>query len=162
MTKPVYILGIDPGPTTGIVGLFIMPPRQLWYHQPDIVQCNAHAAPGIVGHLLRTGPMEPDTQLVVAIERFVVGRGSMVSGSAGEVTRDLIGYVEHTAAEVGARVITRSAAAVKPWASAKRLMHAGLFSEVGGHARDAARHVLFAACADYGHADPLSVKGGAP
>jgi hypothetical protein len=52
---------------------------------------------------------------------------------------------------------------VKPWATDTRLAAAGLMEPTTGmrHARDAARHALFAAVKTYGLPDPLSARAGA-
>jgi hypothetical protein len=84
------------------------------------------------------------------------------------VTRDLIGtlqevWEEHDSTAEGrrgARWFQRPAAHVKPWATDERLEAAGLLEATKGmrHARDAARHALFAACKDGGIPDPLSKR----
>jgi hypothetical protein len=108
--------------------------------------------------------------IVVAIEKFVVRRRAAASSTAaaGATTRDLVGQLEATALDVRrrtaeVRVVLRSAAEVKPWATDTRLEAAGLLSACTGmrHARDAARHALFAAVKDAGAPDPLSRKASA-
>jgi hypothetical protein len=56
--------------------------------------------------------------------------------------------------------VTRTAALVKPWATDKRLVAAGLLDITRGlpHARDGARHALFSAHHDSGAPDPLSSR----
>ena len=91
---------------------------------------------------------------VVAVEQFVVGRGSMRAGHDGAVTRDLIGALQ----QIAPLAYLRTASEVKPWASDLRMAAAGLLEPTKQlrHARDAARHALFAAVADCGIPDPLS------
>ena len=150
-------LGIDPGPTPGFV--LLMP------HAGGrggisvrVVQCDRATALGTLDMLLNR---ELDT--VVAIERFVVGRGSMKSGMAGEVTRGLVDSLAMYARDKGAGTVLRSASEVKPWATDTRLDAAGLLDPTKGmrHARDAARHALFAAVKDGVLPDPLSRKARA-
>jgi hypothetical protein len=57
-------------------------------------------------------------------------------------------------------VFLRAAALVKPWATDRRLTAAGLLDPTAGmgHARDAARHALYAAVHLQLTTDPLSKK----
>lgn len=146
-----FVIGIDPGPVPGIV--------VLWPDASavDAVQCNHQLAPMIVGALIHA--CQPS--VIVAVERFVVGRASMRSSRDGEITRDLIGNLQRIVAEHDhASLVMRSAAEIKPWATDDRLAHAGLLEPTKAmrHARDAARHALFAAVKDGGLPDPLSRK----
>lgn len=153
MTRPT-VIGVDPGQTTGVA--LLVPGRA-----PEVLQCS----PGLVLPVVRAltythGP------LVLAVERFVVGARSARSSTpkAGQVTRDLIGAltdldsVEVGGAQVTVRVVLRSAAEVKPWATDRRLDAAGLLTATKGmrHAADACRHALFAQVHDAGLPDPLS------
>lgn len=150
-------LGIDPGPTPGFV--LLMPhPGGRGRISARVVQCDRPCALSVLEMLL-SGP-DAGIEEVVAIERFVVGRGSMRSGRAGEVTRGLIGSLQSYAEHRGARVVLRSAAEVKPWATDGRLAAAGLLEPTKGmrHAKDAARHALFAAVKDGVLPDPLSKR----
>ena len=150
------VIGIDPGPTTGIV--------VLGGPDPLAIQSNAAAAPVVLAGLLSldTSPV------LVQIEAFVVGRTSMRAGHHGVLTRELIEQLRHVwethdsgpAGRLGGRWLQRSAGNVKPWATELRLASAGLLEPTKGmpHARDAARHALFAAVRDGGHPDPLSKR----
>jgi hypothetical protein len=153
-----HFIGVDPGPTPGIVHLTSRAfGRRL---EVDVIQCTSHVAPSVLWMLLNDCRSSlGEAPALVAIERFVVGRTSMKSGRAGEETRDLIGKLQKTAAEQpNVSVVLRSAAEIKPWATDVRLAHAGLLNPTKGmrHARDAARHALFAAVKDGGLPDPLS------
>lgn len=140
------VIGVDPGPTPGIVRLRYSPGLVL--EDADVVQCSATAFYDV---LLALGPYSAH----VCVERFVVSRRSMSSrtAGAGEVTRDQVG-----ALQTAYSATLRTAAAVKPWATDARLDAAGLLEACKGmrHARDAARHALFAAVRDHGVPDPLS------
>lgn len=147
------IIGIDPGPVPGIV--------VLGGRVPHVVQCSHEIAPVLFGALLAwPGPA------LVQVERFVVGRASMRAGRHGAITRDLVEtlrlvWEDHDSTpsgRLGGRFLQRSAANVKPWATDARLEAAGLLEACKGmrHARDAARHALFAAVHDGGIPDPLS------
>lgn len=170
MTEPApyrsyaHFIGIDPGPVPGIV--------HLWPHgggrrklQIDVVQCSERAAPAVLWGLLDSArTCLGQAPALVQIEKFVVGRGSMKSGRAGGVTRDLVGRLRSEAEnQPNVTVVVRPAATVKPWATDERLEAAGLLEATKGmrHARDAARHALFAAVKDGGIPDPLSRKARA-
>lgn len=150
------VIGIDPGPTPGMV---VLVPGI----GPQVVQCSHTAAPAVLRALLY---VEPQTPTVVQIERFVVGRASMRSSAAGEITRSQIGqlrevweaYDSTRDGRLGGRWFERSASQVKPWATDTRLNASGLLEATKGmrHAKDAARHALYAAVHDAGRPDPLS------
>lgn len=149
------VIGVDPGPTTGIVAF--EHPGWLLPNGIRVVQCSANAAVTLVRTLVAQR-----WSVLLAVERFVVGRGSMRAGQHGTVTRELIGALqslyEGLDGPLGWRA--RSASEVKPWATDERLAAAGLLDPTKGmgHARDAARHALYAAVRDCGMPDPLSRK----
>lgn len=139
-----YCLGVDPGPATGIA--------LLAYHGvPLVIQCNAVAAWGLVSWLASG----LDYPVAGGLEAFVPGRGAGARDEGAAVTRGLI--TELRALE-RVQWHVRSAAAVKPWATDKRLLAAGLLAYCKGmpHAADACRHSLFCAVHDLGWPDPLS------
>lgn len=153
------VIGIDPGPTPGIVVIDSWPNgAQL----VDVVQCSASVAGTVLVALLDTDVY--DDRAIVQIEDFVVGRSSMRSGRAGAQTRELIGSLVQTCTELSAVAVLRTASQVKPWATDRRLQAAvmsgdtNLWLATAGmrHARDAARHALFCAVHDAGAPDPLS------
>lgn len=145
------VIGIDPGPTPGIVVLDIVEPGQLV--NVDVVQCSAGLLYTVLAALQ---PVAPGRRYLVAVERFVV-RGR--ANAAQAMTRDQVAAI--AGAQPGA--IQRSAAMVKPWATDARLEAAGLAEATKGmrHARDAARHALFCAVHDAGLPDPLSKRAAA-
>lgn len=155
------VIGVDPGPTPGVCRLIY---RDGVLTEFRIFQTNHEGCFELVNWLMPyVVDFDPDpcARRVLAVERFVVGRASLVSsgGDAGQITRDMIGALSGLAAR-GVEVVTRSAAEVKPWAIDERLKKAGLLSRVLGmpHARDAVRHALYSAVADLGVRDPLSNK----
>ena len=153
-------LGIDPGPTPGFVLIASIagkPAGRVFFTR--VVQCDRNSALGTLRMMLG-GADAPAIDQVVAIEKFVIGRGSMKSGMAGQVTRGLVESLHGLAVEMGARVVVRSASEVKPWATDLRLDKAGLLDATKGmrHARDAARHALFAAVKDGALPDPFSTR----
>ena len=138
------VIGIDPGPMPGIVVLEFHEGR---LYGRNAVQCTAE----VLYHVLRGLNIVDAT--FVAVERFVP-RGR--ANAAQELTRDQVAQLwrHHD------RVVARSASQVKPWATDARLEAAGLLEATKGmrHARDAARHALFAAVKDGGLPDPLSTR----
>jgi hypothetical protein len=152
----LIVIGIDPGPTTGIVELKWSDDAQA-FTRKRIAQCNSPAALAVVAAFI----LEHDTApTFLAIEKFVDGRRSGRGNSpvSGRVTRDVIAALtlEYTDYPL-TTVELRSASEVKPWANDERLHRVGLWSATKGmtHARDAARHALFAAV-KHGVPDPLS------
>lgn len=145
-----HAFGIDPGPTPGIVALHI---DKGGLRSTDVVQCSADVAALILCALLEeTGPKPV---AYVGIERFVArGRAS----ADQRLTAEQVTRLEREARDADAFVFLRSAAEVKPWATDERLEAAGLLAAVKGmrHAKDAARHALFAAVKGGHLPDPLS------
>jgi len=142
-------IGVDPGPTPGIVALDLEERR---VRKVCVIQCSASALDLVLWALLcdASGPC------VLQVERFVT-RGR--ANAAQSLTRDQVGEVLNQARRhMDATVVQRSASQVKPWATDERLKEAGLLEACKGmrHARDAARHALFAAVHDGALPDPLS------
>ncbi|PSK96683.1 hypothetical protein CLV30_12565 [Haloactinopolyspora alba] len=151
------IVGVDPGPVPGIVALLV---DRTHITEVHVAQCSPVLALDVVKLLLDDGP-----PALVAVEKFVVRQRAARSRrpDAGEVTRELIGAIADVVLGTDDRMVQRPAAAVKPWATDERLDAAGLLTTTKGmrHARDAARHALYAAVRDGGLPDPLSRKGHA-
>lgn len=156
-----HIIGVDPGPMPGIVVLSTWDNGDLDAHA---IQCSHGVASSLVEDLVKRGRGGDalDYPVLLAVEKFVVGRGAMRSKRDGELTRDLVGQLQRVANVQGSDYIERPAAAVKPWATEDRLARAGLLEPTKGmrHARDAARHGLYAAVKDGGLHDPLSCQYG--
>lgn len=146
--KPVTVLGVDPGPTTGL-GLLQLPLGA----GHEYGQLSAGAVLPVVLALLDPCP----GPALIAVEAFVVGRraGRSASPDAGRVTRELVAALRALAGP-GLAVVVRPAAEVKPWATDERLRAAGLHPTGMPHARDGCRHALYAAVHDCGVPDPLS------
>lgn len=150
------VIGVDPGPTPGMVELVYVDRRLVDIH---VAQCSVGiAAPVFLALLAERSAAAWDT--TVQIERFVIGRrsGRSSTASAGEITRELVGALQHEAQKLGATCVLQSAGLVKPWATDTRLEAAGLIVATKGmtHARDAGRHALYAASHDAAMPDPLS------
>ncbi|HEY3691282.1 MAG TPA: hypothetical protein VGL46_13400 [Pseudonocardiaceae bacterium] len=148
------VLGIDPGGTTGFCLLWHDNDtygRQLW--QQKITPKELSELLGkLVGEYRAAG-----IDLVVACEGFVVGRRAARSKhqQGGQLARDLIGAVKGAAVPA----VYRSANQVKLWATDRRM--ALLFPDGAdvfrgkGHAKDGARHALYAAVVDLHWPDPM-------
>jgi hypothetical protein len=159
------VVGVDPGETTGIAALsYAQHSGVTALAGRFAVQVNGHVlvvpiVQAIIDHWSLSRPM-------LAIEQFVVSTRAARSGSAfaGRITRELVAALQALAVDHAAGtaldVVTRPAALVKPWATDQRLEAAGLLDSTKGmgHARDAARHALYAAVHDGIARDPLSGK----
>jgi hypothetical protein len=114
---------------------------------------------GLHDRVVRASPRGPE--VTVAIELYVVGpRAAGVNAPiASAKTREVIALVREWAS-ARAMVTTARAADVKPWATDLRLDTAGLLEPTKGmrHARDGARHALYAACKLGILPDPLSMR----
>lgn len=156
------IIGIDPGPHTGIFGAWWNP--QDWTLEHCIARECATADSAAVLHGMLRGQDGDWPVRAAGIEAFVARgksvklrgvRAAQVISQVSELTGVLAGY--------GITAVARPAGTVKPWATDRRLGEAGLLKLAGTspHIRDAARHMLFSAC-QTGLPDPLSVlaRGG--
>lgn len=151
------VLGVDPGPTPGIVRLVIRDVSGKRVSDwADVVQCTAGALVSVLDGLRDI----PGSTTALAYEAFVVGHRAARSRTAGagtttrDMVRDLAAWVQRN--DIPSH--TYRAADVKPWATDERLSRAGLLEPTKGmrHARDAGRHALFTAVKHYGLPDPLS------
>lgn len=153
------VIGVDPGLTTGLMALRFNDYRLA--AEPIAVQI--HGPAGVLPFIysLLAKPESERQPALVAVEQFVVGGRAVRSRypNAGKVTRELIAAVQDLEHRAGiGHVQTRPAALVKPWATDHRLEAAGLLDCCAGmgHARDAARHALYAAVNAGIAIDPLS------
>lgn len=157
------IIGIDPGPATGICILGATGGETQYAQISYPLVCNTlellvdtWRANGFVVH--------------GATEKYVVGfRSARTSGAgANKITREVDAAVQilfpvterDESGGIRRGVIhRRNASTVKQWATDKRLEAAGLEAPRGmRHAKDAARHALYCAVHDLGVPDPLSKR----
>jgi hypothetical protein len=133
------------------------------------------------GLLFASSRYSSSRHVMFAVEKFVVGprSGRVGTPQASEVARKVIGQLWTLAHDLNAGIVERTASQVKLWATDARLRRAagaqavradpgtgfvpnGLESSLYDatarlpHARDAARHALFAAVQDVHWPDPLS------
>jgi len=164
MTETQCFIGIDPGPTTGLAVAY-------WHDgwvQPAAFQCDAAAAVTLLRWVLRdnghcNGRAPARKQVRAQVEEFRLGTGAGARGPDAAATRSLSEDLAMTLMREHVPCLIRPAAAVKPWATDKRLEKAGLIRVTSGmpqHARDAFRHLLFTAVHDGGVPDPLSKSAG--
>lgn len=160
------VIGIDPGPTPGLVALYFH--KKTTLVEVDVAQCSWSLAETLLEAILN----DADIPTLLQIEKFVVSNraGRSAHAQAGGLTRALIpmlfGVLDKWRNAAGGEVMLmsrwfeRSASQVKPWATDTRLEAAGLLDATKGmrHAKDAARHALFAACHDCRVPDPLSKR----
>jgi len=144
----VYI-GIDPGPSTGIVVLIVRDDTWQW----AAFQVNGEAAFWLIECIFRDyGPR------VVAIEEFIPTSKAGTAGRDAQLTRRIAEHAYQLVLTVpGAHARKRNAGQVKPWASDHRLRKTKF--PMGAKfldARDAARHAMYAAVYDGKERDPLA------
>lgn len=134
------VIGVDPGPTPGIA---LLEGAGGELAHAEVLQCTPRLLEPVLTLLSQDATC-------VAVERFVA-RGRASKDQA--LTRDQVSIV---VSAYGA--VQRNASQVKAWATDTRLEAAGLLEACTGmrHARDAARHALFAAVHDGAIPDPLS------
>lgn len=157
------VLGVDPGPTPGIVRLTVasspVNPTPV-IEQGQVVQCSE----GVLVPVLNALIDFPETTTTLAYEAFVVGARAARSSTpaAGKATRDMVRELAYWAAHHDIPSHLRRATEVKPWATDARLDAVGLLDLTKGmrHARDAGRHALFCAVRALGLPDPLSRRAG--
>lgn len=153
--RVIRVLGIDPGGTTGVCDLQFS--EDGWWVAPFQVNSTG----GLHNELLAMLTTRPYPN-AVAIEQFVVSRraGRSSTASAGKQARDIIGAVQELCRQAKVPVVAHSASQVKNWASDDRLKAAGLYAPTRGlgHARDAARHALYAAHWYLRCPDPLTTE----
>jgi hypothetical protein len=142
-------VGADPGPATG---LCLLDYRDGILVGRMLLQAAADCAPAVLRDLLesRKNGMVAGRR-VGSVEKFVTGRSAGSRGLPADVTRQLVMELAEMLQLFGYTVNIRPAADVKPWASNKRLVAAGIVpSEKGmhgdmNHSYDAARHAIFGA-----------------
>jgi hypothetical protein len=159
--RPVFAIGIDPGPTTGIalLDLAAAMPSGLLARGAEIYQCNARSAPGLLQYLLAA--RSDGERGAAGIEGFAPGHGPGARRRPGRVTASAVDELAGICTQYGVPVASRYAGLVKPWAEGndwKRLRACGLYDLTPGsaHARSAASQALYTAVHDCGWPDPLS------
>lgn len=151
MNPPYVFIGVDPGPTPGVVRIVTgSDDRGRWVDCVDIIQCSA----GILYRLIDS--LDPNKIAQLQVEKFVT-RGR--ANTAQAITRDQVAVLQQVYANTRP-IVQRTAREVKPWATDERLEAAGLLEQLKGmrHAKDAARHAMYAAVKAGAANDPLSTR----
>lgn len=141
-------IGADPGPATGLMFMD--------YEDARLVGWSAITVPGqcavvtLKAHILAYYAGNHVAKRVGSIEHFVTGQSAGSRGKAADVTRQLEMEIAEILQMFGYKTTIRPAADVKPWATDKRLVAAGIPLSVVGrtefrHAMDGGRHCIYGA-----------------
>ena len=134
MSRYQLIIGVDPGPQPGVVGLVL--------HEGAVVQVHTFPSPDEAFSFASVL-----TRPWVAVERFVVGRGTIRKTRGASM--ETIAQAQDLAAGVKARgwpLQFLPAGSVKPIVTDARLKSYGLWPYLQDrHQRDAARHAVYMA-----------------
>lgn len=155
------VIGVDPGPWTGIVMLKYTATGVLATY-PAVLEVSYHIVPEVIHGLY----LPPPVKIVIGYEPFVIGALSAKSGHAvaGRITRDVCGQLEALADLSGRiHVVSHTAALISGWASTERLRTLGLdvMTKNYRHANSAAKHAMYTATKAAGIPDPLSKRSRA-
>lgn len=138
--KPVAVVGIDPGPEPGVV--------VLWCSGGAVASVETFADPWEALQYAQQATASPEhhNRPWVAVERFVVGRGTIRKTRAASM--ETIAQAERVRADakrVTPHVQFLPAAAVKPVVTDAKLAGYGVTGLPTRHHRDAARHAVYMA-----------------
>jgi hypothetical protein len=169
-----FAIGIDPGPTTGIVLLHLSnelcPRHKAPCGKPgdcaEVFQCNEAAMPWLLANLLGDHGLH-GAPARAQCEAFARGRSAGAHMAAGRRTADQVERVTAICSAYGVPLAQRNAATAKPWAErndCRRLKAAGLMplAKAQPHAKSALSHALFCAVHDCGYPDPLDTRTAMP
>lgn len=135
-SNATYIIGIDPGATTGIVVLAVTEDQ---IKIIDALQPNSHRAGTWLADELREGAVD-----AVAIERFTISTRTVRGTRSGALEAlYTIGVIRYLCRNVGIPMVMQAPATAKNAFSDDRLRRLGLHRKTHGpHERDALRHAL--------------------
>lgn len=161
-------IGLDPGETTGICLLDYENGRLTG---TTVLQVDAASAVGVLQAVLTVHYIDCNATMsypgrtfgrrIASVEAWTEGAPAAGRGRPAKVTRQLVMALAEMCEMAGYRVKIRKPADVKPWASDRRLVAAGIAgSEQALHGKlrdgwDAARHALYGAWEAGAVADPL-------
>jgi hypothetical protein len=150
------VIGVDPGLSTGVLAVEF---DEDGVQRPGSrIAVQIHGSSGVVPMVQTLIARRPALEHLLAVEAFVNSTRAARSRTpiGGREARALITEL----GELGVHVFSRNASLVKTWATDKRLEAADLLVCTKGmsHARDAARHALYAAVHCGYTTDPLSRK----
>lgn len=147
-------IGGDPGPATGLAFLDYEDGRLVGRSLLQVIGADTPVV--LRGMLIAYYSENFDTgprvgKRVGSVEKFVTGASAGSRGKNADVTRQLVMELTEVLQEFGYTVTIRPAADIKPWATNKRLVAAGIVASEKamhsdmGHAYDGARHCLYGA-----------------
>lgn len=151
----ISVIGIDPGPTTGISFIDYVDRRIAGTMQLQVDGASAVALLDTV--LARFYNSEVIIQRWGEVEAFVTGKGAGTKGDDAEVTRQLAFALGETLQVWGYHTEMRKAADVLKWGNDRHLKAAGVYREPTGmrHANAASAHGLYCAVHDAHLPSPL-------
>lgn len=139
----ITVIGIDPGPNTGICVVTFARIQDWTDFHPRWFQCDGKSAPLLCSWI--EGSIEAYTRTYIQIEEFIPGNGAGSKGENAQLTRELSHKLGSFFPYADVKLV--HAAEVKAWATDKRLEAAGFKYPYAGtamrHANDAARHALY-------------------
>ena len=152
----ILAVGIDPGITSGVFVVETVNETTWRTSAAQFKETKNNL--GVVPYVSALMKGREKGTTLLAIEKFIVSNRTAMSrnGRSRTASLDLISVL----GTVNATTSTNSAATVKTWANNERLEALGWINETRGmpHARDAARHVLYALVKFGGWPDPLRRK----
>jgi hypothetical protein len=156
----ISVIGIDPGPTTGVSFIDYVGDKIAGTMQ---FQVNGTSAVTLLECVLARYYTNSDIIVMRAaqVEPFITGQSAGTRGEPAEVTRQLAFVLAETLQLYGYAIERRKKADIYKkdgtgWASDKRLKAAGLLRPPEmRHANDASRHGLYRAVHDLHKPDPL-------
>jgi hypothetical protein len=155
------VVGIDPGPTTGICLIEFV--AGYGYPLPEcnitLIQANSGTALRVLeAYLSHFYADERITKRYAQVEKFVTGSSAGTRGAKADLTRQYVMKFAELLQLFGYGVKIRPAADMKSWATGRRLTAAGVPKQPDTmrHAADSAGHCLFAAVKDAQMKDPLA------
>jgi hypothetical protein len=149
------VIGVDPGPSTGIAFLDYVEGKLAGAMHIQIDGKSAVACLEAILYRYYNNPEAIELRLA-QVEAFVTGQSAGTKGEDAEVTRQLAFNIAERLQMWGYSVQLRKKADVSSWGSDKRLKAAGVLRPPENrHANDASRHALFCAVHDAHKPDPL-------
>jgi hypothetical protein len=152
----VSVIGVDPGPTTGISILdYMYDTLSVW----TVLQVDGDSAQGVLEAIMRRRTETLGNAVVkryAQVEPFVTGQSAGTRGPKADYTRQEAFKLVELLQLWGYAVKLRKAADVKTWATDKRLEKARILRPPENrHGNDASRHALYTAVHDAYLPDPL-------
>jgi hypothetical protein len=155
------VVGVDPGPTTGLCLMEFVDGGD--YPLPEcnitLIQANSGTALRVLeAYLSHFYNDERITKRYAQVEKFVTGRSAGTRGASADLTRQYVMKFAELLQLFGYYSQIRPAADMKPWATPRRLLAAGVpkLPDTMRHAGDAAGHCLFTAVKDAHIKDPMA------